>query len=298
MSDILLPKGIKVGHAGNGRTGVTAIICESGAVGGVDVRGCAPGTRETDTLRPEKVMDKINGIVLTGGSAFGLSSIDGVMRYLREKGCGHDMGKIKVPLVAGAVIYDLKDEYEFPSEKDGYAAARNAEKGEILRGAVGGGTGATVGKILGPMCAQKSGIGAATVSLGGLFVTAFTVVNAIGDVYDPETGKIVAGARKPDGSFLNTRNFVLSGDAIKAMQGGNTTLSCVMTNAKLDKIHCNKLASISHDAFALCIRPVHTDFDGDTIFALSKGDIENVDFTMLSIMAVEAVSKSILDIFK
>ena len=299
MSEILLPKGISVGHADNGKTGVTAIICQDGAVGGADIRGCAPGTRETDCLRPEKVMDSINAIVLTGGSAFGLGSIDGVMKYLREKGCGHDMGKIKVPLVAGAVIYDLKDEYEFPTAEFGYNACLNAEKGgAVKRGSVGAGTGATVGKIMGAACAMKSGIGAATVALGDLFVTALTVVNAVGDVYDPNTGKIAAGARLPSGEFLNTRNFVLSGEIIKAMRGGNTTLSCVMTNAKLSKLECNKLASISHDAFAMCIRPVHTDYDGDTIFALSKGDKSVPDFTLLSIMAVEAVSNSILDAVK
>ena len=297
MSEIKLPVGINVGHAGNGKTGVTVIMCRDGAVAGVDVRGCAPGTRETDTLRAEKVMDSINAVVLTGGSAFGLGSCDGVIKYLREKNCGHDMGVIKVPLVAGAVIYDLKDEYVFPTPEDGYSACVNAEKGEVLRGLVGAGTGATVGKILGPSCAQKSGIGAATVALGNVFVTAVTVVNAVGDIYDPDTGKIVAGARLENGDFLNTKNFVLSGEIIKAMQGGNTTLSCVMTNAKLDKLHCNKLAGISHDAFAQCIRPVHTDFDGDTVFALSKGE-ERADFTMLSIMAVEAVCRSISDAVK
>ncbi len=299
MSDVIFPDGIKAGHYDNGRTGVTVIMCKDGAVGGVDVRGCAPGTRETDCLHSEKAMDSINAIVLTGGSAFGLGSIDGVMQYLREKGCGHDMGVIKVPLVSGAVIYDLKDKYEFPTAEYGYNACVNADKGgEFKRGAIGAGTGATVGKITGLTGAMKSGIGAATVTLGNVFVTAVTVVNAVGDIYDPDTGRIVAGARLPNGAFLNTKNFVLSGEIIKAMRGGNTTLSCVMTNAKLDKLHCNKLASISHDAFAQCIRPVHTDYDGDTIFALSKGEETVPDFTMLSIMAVEAVNKSILDIFK
>jgi L-aminopeptidase/D-esterase-like protein len=295
--NILLPDGIQIGHADNGVTGVTVILCPDGAVGGVDVRGCAPGTRETDLLRPEKAIEEVHAVVFTGGSAYGLGACDGVLRYLREKGKGFKTGALSVPLVAGAVIFDLKNDYAFPDAETGYKAAAAAKNPCVAFGSVGAGTGATAGKILGAAAACKGGVGAATCESGGLFVTAVTVVNALGDIYDPKTGQIVAGARTPDDRFLNTQQFIASGGMLKLMKGANTTLSCVITNAKLTKLAANKLASIAHDGFALAIRPVHTDYDGDTVFALSRGGVR-ADFTMLSCMATEAVVGSILNAVK
>ncbi|MDR2201362.1 MAG: P1 family peptidase [Clostridiales bacterium] len=302
MTDILLPDGITAGHAGDGATGVTVILCPDGAVGGVDVRGCAPGTRETDLLRPEKAIGSVNAIALCGGSAYGLGACDGVMRYLRERGKGHKIGPLVVPLVAGAVIYDLSaGEYNFPTAETGYAACLNAKSAGVEWGSVGAGTGASFGKIGAPGTASKGGVAAATVELDGVFVTAITVLNALGDVRDPDTGLQAGGRGAKNGGGHSAKNLILSGAFLRAAgasagaarPGGNTTLSCVVTNAGLGKLQANKLASVCHDAFARCIVPVHTDYDGDTVFALSKGDRE-FDFTTLSVMAVSAVEKSIL----
>lgn len=299
MSDkVIIPQGFKVGHAQNDKTGVTVILCEDGAVGGVDVRGCAPGTRETDLLRPEKAIEKVNAVALCGGSAYGLDSLGGVMQYLRERNIGHKMGPIVVPLVAGAVIFDLNEgKYNFPDAKTGYSACENAEYQDVKFGAVGAGTGATVGKILGAQFACRGGVGASTIISDGAVLTAVAVVNAVGDVYDPETGAIVAGAHTPDGQFLNTKNFILSGKLSQMIKGANTTLVCIMTDAKLTKLQANKLSSIAHNGLAQTIKPVHTDYDGDTVFTLSRGEKE-VDFTVLSCVAVEAVSQAILDAVK
>ena len=295
MKEIKLPDGIYVGHADvSDKTGVTVILSPEGAIGGVDVRGCAPGGRETDLLRPEKAIASINAVVLCGGSAFGLAALDGVMRYCREKRIGHGVGAVKVPLVAGAVIFDLNDgSYTAPDQEAGYCACVAAKSIQYDWGIVGVGLGATVGKILGPNYAQKGGIGAATISLGEAFVTAITVVNALGDVMDYKTGKVVRGVTDGKGNLLNTKDLILSGKLAQLMSGANTTLSCIVTNVKLSKIEANKLASIAHDGFAKSISPVHTDFDGDTIFALSKGDV-SLDFTALSVMTVEAVCNSIV----
>jgi L-aminopeptidase/D-esterase-like protein len=294
MTDILLPEGVLIGHADNKITGVTVILCPDGAVGGADVRGCAPGTRETDLLRPEKAIEKVNAVVFCCGSAYGLGACDGVMRFLRENNKGHKIGNLVVPLVAGAVIYDLNSgEYNYPDADMGYNACLAAKADGLRWGGTGVGTGATCSKTGGPAMAVKAGVSAATVALGGLFVTAVTVVNALGDVFDPGSGKQISGARLPGGGVLNAKRLILSGEILKSAQGSNTTLSCVITNAKLTKLQANKLASISHDAYARCINPVHTDYDGDTVFALSRGDI-NTDFMTVSVMAVEAVSRSIV----
>ena len=297
--EIKLPNGIYVGHAEVGdKSGVTVILAPEGAVGGVDVRGCAPGTRETDLLRVEKAIDVCHAVVFTGGSAYGLAACDGVMRYFREKGIGHSVGAVKVPLVAGAVIFDIAEGLAHtPDAKTGYCAAVAAKNPQYDWGATGAGLGATVGKILGAAHCQKGGIGAATVNLGDAFVTAITVVNAMGDVIDPKTGGIVRGVHDGAGNLLGTSNLILSGKLAQLAAGGNTTLSCVLTNVKLTKLEANKLASIAHDGFAKTISPVHTDYDGDTVFALSKGDIP-FDFTALSVMAVEAVRQAIINAVK
>jgi len=331
MKHIKLPKGFSIGHANNDHTGVTVILAADKTVGGVCVRGSAPGTRETDLLKADKAVQEINAIVLTGGSAFGLGACDGVVKFLSEQGIGFDVGKHKVPLVAGAVIFDLKDELVYPTADMGYKACKNASDKNFKWGSVGAGTGATVGKILGPTFSQKSGIGAITVEAGTgslfeeqqvpsqnkqtslkkvpipiycettnvPFVTAITVCNAVGDVVD-KTGQIVAGVgaegEDKKRQFVGAGNMILAG-ASGASVGGNTTLTCLITNVKLDKLHANKLASIAHNGYAKSINPVHTDYDGDTVFALSGGDVK-LDFTALSIMAVEAVCESIVNAVK
>ncbi|MCL2062678.1 MAG: P1 family peptidase [Firmicutes bacterium] len=291
-ANILLPEGILIGHEHNDKTGVTVILAPRGAVGGVCVRGSAPGTRETDLLAAEKAVPFVNAVVLSGGSAFGLSACSGVMRYCRENDIGFKVGAVKIPLVSGAVIFDMHDSsYAHPSEQDGYSACVAAKSSGLAWGLVGAGKGATVGKVLGAAAAQKGGIGAATVSIGNIFVTAVTVVNALGDVLDYTTGKILRGAAIQD-KHVNTHSLILSGSLAGLMQGGNTTLTCILTNAKLSKLQANKLASLAHDGFAKCISPVHTDYDGDTAFVLSSGETV-FDFTALGVLCVEAVCQSV-----
>lgn len=290
MQEILLPEGVAIGHADNDNTGVTVILADGG-VCGVSVRGGAPGTRETDLLHNEAANGGVHAVVLSGGSAYGLSSCGGVMRYLAQKGEGVNFGGAVVPIVCGAVLFDLKDKLDFPDENMGFEAAENAKNKGVKFGSIGAGKGATVGKILGPMGAVKGGIGGSTVKVGDAFVTAVVAVNALGDVVGHETGKIIAGARLPNGEFLDTRRIILSGK-FAPQTGGNTTIGCIITNVKLDKVQANKLAAIGHDGMAQSIKPTHTDFDGDALFALSKGD-EVFDFSALSVMAVEAVACAI-----
>jgi L-aminopeptidase/D-esterase-like protein len=288
--------GIIVGHAQDmvGMTGVTAAICEKGATGGVDVRGSAPGTRETDLFQAEKSVDKIHAVVLSGSSAFGLSASSGVMDYLAEKGVGFEVQGQIVPIVAQAVIFDLaigdpeiKVNYEM-----GRKAAENASSKENRQGNVGAGTGATVGKILGNEFAMKTGLGSASVKAGDLIVSAMAAVNAIGDIYDFDN-QIIAGAINPKGQgFLNTAEYYKK-SAVK-MEHGNTTIGIVATNAKLSKAEGNKTAQLAQNAFARRIVPAHTAFDGDTIFVMATGEIES-DITLVGILAVEAMEKAIIN---
>lgn len=292
----VLPSGIALGHANDDYTGVTCILAEN-AVGGVSVRGGAPGTRETDMLRADKSQGYVDAIVLSGGSAYGLEAACGVSDFLREKGRGFVIGDKVVPLVAQAILYDLNTpgEYHYPDKAMGYAAARSAKTEGISFGSIGAGKGATVGKMLGPQGACKSGIGGATYAFGDVIVTAVVAVNAVGDVYERTSGKILAGARTPDGRFINVVECLKNGFFAAQMQAqahANTTIGCVMTNAALDKAHANKLAAIAHDGFALSIRPVHTDADGDTMFALSCGD-KKLDYNILAALAVEATAQAI-----
>ena len=292
VPNILLPEGIEIGHAGNSVTGCTAILCRGGAVAGCDVRGGAPGTRETDLLHNDKAMQTVNAVVLTGGSAYGLESACGVMHWLREKGEGFAIGEKVVPIVPAAVLYDLNGpDYNYPDIAMGRAAAENASAKNIPFGKVGAGTGATVGKIRGVQYCSMGGIGAATVGTPELFVTAVVAVNALGDVVDHRTGKIVAGARDNAGGWLDTVDCVLSGNFARLLYG-NTTIGCLLTNAALTKVQANKLAAIGDNGLAQSIRPVHTDHDGDTLFALSKGD-KPCEFSVLQVMAVEAVSRAV-----
>lgn len=296
MSEILLPDGIRIGNADDGATGVTCILTDK-ATGGVSVRGGAPGTRETDMLRADKSQGFVDAIALSGGSAYGLEASCGVAEYLRERGVGFVAGDKVVPLVAQAILFDLNTpgEYRYPDKKMGYAAAADARRTDLKFGAVGAGTGATVGKILGMQAASRGGLGGATVRFGDVFVTAVIAVNALGDVYDRKTGKILAGARMPDGEYFNTVARLTDGTLAAQMQvrsGTNTTIGCVMTNARLDKAQVNRLADVAHDGLALSIRPVHTDADGDTLFALSSGD-KTLDMSILASLAVEATADAV-----
>lgn len=292
--NVIIPKGFKIGHFDDEYTGVTVIISEKGATGGCDCRGGAPGTRETDLLRPEKMMDKVNAVVLSGGSAYGLAASCGVMEYLKNKGVGYrSMGKL-VPIVCGAVIYDLNQkEYHYPTAEYGFKACENASK-TLSFGNIGVGKGATVGKIRGIKNACKSGVGAATVKVAGVTVTAVVAVNAMGDVIDTNTGEIIAGAKGKNG-FINTEKVMANGELMKLLLGTNTTIGCIITDAKLDKVQTNKLASISHNGLARAIRPVHTDYDGDTMFCLASGHRAVVNFAMLQSAAVQATEQAIVN---
>lgn len=292
--------GIEVGHAQDfdAKTGCTVVISREGAIGGVDVRGSAPGTRETDLMRPMNLVEKVHAVVLCGGSAFGLAAASGVMRYLEERGIGFDAGVAKVPIVAGAVIFDLGygDWRVRPDENMGYQACLNASAGDVPQGSVGAGTGATVGKILGMECCMKGGVGTSSIRLpGGIVVGAIVVVNALGDVVDPKTGRILAGARHPKtGAFIDTWKFIIEGNALKNAVPGNTTIGVVATNARLTKEQANKVAAMAHDGLALAVRPVHTMLDGDTLFALSTGKFE-CDVNVIGIAAAEAVARAVVN---
>lgn len=290
-------EGIKVGHAENkeAMTGCSVIICENGASGGVDVRGSAPGTRETDLFRAEKTVDRVHAIVLTGGSAFGLDAASGTMKYLEEKGIGIDVGLAKVPIVASAVIFDLAigSAKIRPDLNMGYDAAKNASTREKAQGTIGCGTGATVGKILGPTNAMKSGVGSASVSLGDLVVSAMICVNSFGDIY--QNNEQIAGVYDyQNKKLLSTIDIIKSGAANTTFLNTNTTIGVVATNAKLTKAEGNKIASVAHNGFARTIRPVHTSVDGDTIFTMATNKV-HADINIISILTVEAVEKAIIN---
>ena len=291
---IIIPKGFLVGEAQDDLTGVTAFLCPRGAVGGADCRGGAPGTRETDLLRPEKMMDKVNAVFLAGGSAYGLAAADGIMRWMREHGYGYrTAGKI-VPIVSGAVIFDLNHrEYHTPTAETGFEACENASRTPAF-GQNGVGRGATAGKIRGLRYASKTGVGACTVKTAGVTLTAVVAVNALGDVFDPETGKIVAGAKANDGSFIDTEKHIVSGGLLKLFAGANTTVGCILTDARIDKVQANKLASAGHGGLSRAIRPVHTDFDGDTLFCLASGKKPVLNLLLLQTAAAYAVERAVV----
>jgi len=291
--------GIRVGHVSDfdAITGCTAILCEAGAVGGVDIRGSASGTEEIETLDPGHVTGRVHAVLLAGGSAFGLEAASGVRRYLEHKGVGFDTGAAKVPIVPAAILYDLgigKPGVR-PTLAMGEAAAAAATDAAVPEGSVGAGTGATVGKILGMRQAMKSGIGCHTVELpNGVLVSSLVAVNAFGDVRDPATGKIVAGARKaPDSrEFADTEEEMKRRPAA-GFGGRNTTLAVVATNALLTKVQARKLAQFASLGMARTIYPVNTTFDGDTVFALSMGT-RAADLNTLGVAAAESLSAAIL----
>ncbi len=289
--------GIRVGNYTDkeGVTGCTVVLCEPGAVAGVDVSGSAPGTRETELLRPGNLVEKVQAIVLSGGSAFGLDTAGGVMRYLEERGYGHETSAGKVPIVPAAIIFDLNigNPKTRPGANEGYQACLVATEAEVAEGCVGAGTGAAVGKILGIERATKSGLGTASQKMANdIVVAALVVVNAFGDVIDPKTGEIMAGPRQPGkGGFSSTSELLKSGELGRAV-AFNTIIGVIATNAKLSKTGANRLAKVAQVGIARSINPCHTMYDGDVLFALSFGE-KTGDFNTLSSVAAELVATAI-----
>jgi L-aminopeptidase/D-esterase-like protein len=281
--------GIEVGHAQDDEalTGCTVILCPKGAVAGVDVRGGAPGTRETDLLNPINLVQQVHAIVLAGGSAFGLDAATGVMRYLAEHQIGFDTGFAKVPIVPAAILYDLNLGHSsvWPDSAMGYLAASQAASASPAEGNVGAGTGASIGKIRGMKYAMKAGLGTWSMNLNGLIIGALVAVNTIGDVIDPKTGKKLAGLRS--GSTLNWMK-----KAQAAIQS-NTVIGVIATNARLTKAEAKKVAQMAQDGLAQAIRPAHTMFDGDTIFALATGK-KLADVSMVGAFAAEVMAEAIV----
>lgn len=286
---VTLPDGVRIGNVNDEFTGVTAIVFDKGCVCGCDVRGGAPGTRETALLGNDKANDHVDAVMLCGGSAFGLIAPCGGMRALKEEGKGVSVLDKRVPIIPAAVIYDLNDkEYHYPTEEMGYKAVKDA-KNIIESGKIGAGKGATVGKIMGIDCCSPSGLGIGRIKVGNAEVIAVMVVNAFGDVR--LDGKIIAGARF-NGGFIDTTEAIKNADI--GGQGANTTIGCIITDAKLSKVQANRLASIAHNGLAKTIFPVHTDLDGDTVFCASVGDKE-VDIIRLQVACVEAVEAAVSD---
>ncbi len=291
--------GIRVGHISDfdAITGCTAILCEQGATGGVDIRGGASGTQEIDTLSPGHVTDQVHGILLAGGSAFGLEAAAGVRRYLSNRKVGYAFGGQHIPIVPGAILFDLgigKSNFH-PNVAMGEAAAAASTTDAVSEGSVGAGTGATIGKFFDMSRAMKGGVGTYTVTLpGGVLVSALVAVNALGDIRDPVTGKIVAGARKSAASreFADTEAEMKRGAVIRAAPR-NTTLGVVATNARLTKIQATKLAQFASLGMARTIYPVNTMADGDVVFALSLGT-QQADINTLGSAAAEALAQAIL----
>lgn len=302
VSGLTAVSGLKVGHVtlAERPTGCTVILAEHGAVAGVDVRGAAPGTRETDLLDPVNMVPMVHAIVLAGGSAFGLDAASGVMRWLEEHDIGFDVRVAKVPIVPAAILFDLGvgNAKIRPTADCGYRAAAAATIGPVAEGDVGAGAGATVGKLLGAGRAMKGGIGTASITLpDGLVVSALVAVNAVGDVIDPATGAVVAGVRTADGKGLADARKLLRAGTLRAdgRPGENTTIGVVATNARLAKAQATKVAQMAHDGFARAIAPVHTMNDGDTIFSLATGTLSrDGDVTIIGALAADVMAEAIV----
>jgi len=307
-------QGILVGHYTDDRrpTGCTVVLCPEGAVAGVDVRGAAPGTRDTDALSPSNTVQEVHGVLLTGGSAYGLDAAGGVMRWLEERGHGFQVGPAIVPIVPAAVIFDLwvddfsagqskpeKNPRIRPDAQAGYLACQAANSEPVSQGNIGAGAGATLGKLNGPDCAMKGGIGSASLCVKGVTVAALVVCNALGDVVDPQTGELLAGARVSADSrtLLDIRKAQLKGQSIaKPQAGSNTTIGVVATDAVLTKSQAHRLAQVAHDGLARSIRPVHTPMDGDTLFALGTGTSgQAADMMLLSTLAAEVTAMAVVN---
>lgn len=293
--------GIEVGHFSDTRrpTGCTVILARGGAVAGVDVRGAAPGTRETDLMNPTNLVDKVHAVLLAGGSAWGLDAASGVMRWLEQQGIGLPVGPGVIPIVPAAVLFDLYlgDTSIRPDAAAGFAACEAASNRAPAEGNVGAGSGAVVGKIFGADRAMKGGVGSASVTVNGVTVGAIVACNALGDVIDPDTGAIVAGARQVDGSgFFDSRRALLNGVAPKRLVGGtNTTIGVIATDAILTKAQASRLATVGHDGFARSINPAHTMLDGDVLFSIGTGASgKSLDMMTLAVMAAEAVALAVV----
>ncbi|MBQ2765317.1 MAG: P1 family peptidase [Firmicutes bacterium] len=291
-------KGIQIGHAQNmeGGTGCTAIFCPEGAVAGVDVRGGGPATRETDLLDPVNMIEKVHCIMLSGGSAYGLAAAEGAMEYLEEYGIGFDVGVGKVPIIPSACLFDLVagDPNCRPDKEMGYQALVNAEKNEAQQGIIGAGVGAAVGKLCGPERAMKSGLGIHAEQYGDLMVGAVVAVNALGDVFDPETHLPLAGLLNEEKNALASTSAAIKAMAevpFNAFQG-NTTLGCILTNAVLTKAQAKKVSMMAHNGYARAICPVHTSADGDTIFTMSTGEVA-AQIDAVGVIAAEVMAKAI-----
>jgi L-aminopeptidase/D-esterase-like protein len=293
--------GLKVGHFTDPRrpTGCTVVLCESGAVAGVDVRGAAPGTRETELLAPTQTVERVHAILLAGGSAFGLDAASGVVRWLEERGVGLDVGPARVPIVPAAILFDLAlgDPHVRPDAAAGYAACSAASGEPPAQGSIGAGAGATVGKLFGFERAMKGGIGHAALRVGGVTVAALVAVNAVGDVVDPQSGRIVAGARGDDGRTLGQTAALLRGQVpALAVGGAATTIGVIATDARLTKAQATRLAQLGHDGLARTIDPVHTAIDGDTLFALATGtSTSTADPIVLGTTATAVVAQAVLN---
>ena len=298
--------GLQVGHFTHSQrpTGCSVVLAPEGAVGAVDVRGAAPGTRETDLLDPSNLVERVHAVLLSGGSAFGLDAASGVVRWLDEHGIGFETGYGRVPIVPAAVLFDLPvvrpgDKPDIrPDAGAGYAACQAASSQTPAAGNVGAGAGACVGKLFGLNRAMKGGIGNASVRVGPWVVGALVACNAVGDVLDPATSQLIAGARTADGqSLLDTQAALLRGErSTRPMPGTNTTIGVVATNAALTKAQAKRLAISAHDGLARAIRPAHTTLDGDTLFALATGtETGTPDLMLLTVMAAEATALATLD---
>jgi L-aminopeptidase/D-esterase-like protein len=292
--------GFLVGHASDsvGCTGCTVILCPEGTVGGVDIRGSAAGTRELDALSPLHLVPHVHGVLLAGGSAFGLDAAAGVMQYLEERGIGFDVQVTRVPIVPTAILFDLRlgDARARPDARMAYAACQQAADSPIAEGSVGAGTGATVGKLYGIGRAMKAGLGAAGLDLpGGVQVAALAVVNAFGDVCDPSTGRLLAGAREAPESLrlVDTAAAMRRGVTRQGYTAESTTLAVVATNARLTKAQATKMAQVAHQGLVRTIVPVHTTLDGDLVIGLATGMVE-ADVDVLGLAAADAVAEAIL----
>ncbi|CQR46631.1 Peptidase family S58 [Paraliobacillus sp. PM-2] len=294
-------KGFSIGHAqyNDAATGCTVIINKNGAVTGVDVRGGSPGTRETDLLKSENLVQETHAVFLSGGSAYGLGVADGIMDYLEEKKIGFDVGVARVPIVPGAILFDLAlgDASVRPDATLGYQACLDAETTkEITNGSIGAGTGATVGKCLGTSFSMKGGLGTFAIQIGELQVGAVVAVNSFGDILDPQENQIIAGAYdRENKQFLHTEKQLLSQlDKQTNRFSENTSIGTIITNANATKAEMNKIASIAHDGFARTMRPSHTLIDGDTIFAMTSNKV-SVDLTIVGMLAVQAIEQAVIN---
>lgn len=291
--------GIVVGHTTDllGGTGCTVLLTPDGAAAGVAVRGAAPGSRELSLLEPGRLVQRVHGIVLTGGSAFGLAAADGVMRWLEERGYGMNVGVARVPIVPAAVLFDLGlgNPRARPTAEDGYAACVSAGSGPVPAGNVGAGAGATVGKTLGARQAMKGGLGSASGRLyGEVNVGVLVVVNALGDVHDPESGRLLAGARDPEtGGFAGALEVLRSGRGTAPIAATNTTLGIVATDAALDKADLGIVAGMAHAGLARSIRPIHALVDGDVVFAVSNGS-RTADVTAVGALAAQLMAAAVV----